>query len=572
MTLTAKVVTEFAELAALAPEWDRLLAVHPRPQVFHTWPWQLATWRAHGERRSLCTAVVREGDRVVGILPLARERGEVRFLAMPDADYCDLICEPSRAGAVLTAALEALHAHGVRRVFFQHVPPDALLVQAHAALAARWAGRFVALPGDPCPTLLAPSPADYEPILAKQSLRRHEKALAKRGALRFERITDREAIRALLSEFFAQHATRRACSGDRSNLSDPRSRVFYEALLDLLDPATQLHFVRLLCGNTTVAFHLGFVCDGRFTWYKPTIHVDYWDEGPGEVLLKKLMEAARDQGLVEFDFTRGDESFKRRFANHDRPNRHLLLVAPGVAGAVERARLALAAAIRGRPRLHALGKFLLEQALGLRSALRRHGVPGVARRIVRMLQQCVYRRDTVLVFCRSARQSPAALDALGLRLHEGRLSDLASCAAQDPEHFDARRMRNARHQLKQGDRLLLARRGDQVVHVAWLGTRTEIVASSEVGTGVSMPLPGPVTVVYDTWTPEACRGQGIYTAVLENLQPLAPGQELWIYCSASNEGSVRGIRKAGFVPAGTMERRVWLRRCTRAWRTSQPSR
>lgn len=565
MSLVARVVTEFAELAALAVEWDQLVARHPRPQVFHTWAWHLATWRAHGDRRTLCTAVVREGEQVVGILPLARENGEVRFLAMPDADYGDLLCEPARAGAVLVAALEALDAHGVRRVFFQHVPPDALLVQAQATLPPEWRARFETLQGDPCPALLAPSPADYEPVLAKQSLRRHEKALAKRGALRFERITDRAAIRALLPEFCAQHVARRACSGDRSNLADARSRAFYEALIEVLDPGDQLHFVRLRCGETTVAFHLGFVCGGRFTWYKPTIHVDFWDEGPGEVLLKRLMEEARDRGLVEFDFTRGDEAFKRRFANHDRQNRHLLLLAPGLGGALERARLAAAAAIRRRPQLHAAARTVLERATELRSALRRHGVAGVVMRVLRRMMRSVHARDTALVFHREAQDGVAALGALGIHLREGRLSELAACAAQDPEHFDARRMRNARQQLKQDDRMVLAWRGDEVVHVIWLGVRSEIVAASEVGSEVKMPMPAPATVIYDAWTSPRCRGEGIYTAVLRGLQPIGDQQQLWLYCLATNVGSARAIAKAGFVRFGTLERSVWFGRFRRSW-------
>lgn len=565
MSLAARVVTEFADLAELAPEWDRLLALHPRPQVFHTWAWHLATWRARGDRRTLCTVIVRSGGSVVGILPLARENGEVRFLAMPDADYADLLCEPEHAGPVLAAALEALDAHGVRRVFFQHLPPDALLVRAHAALDPTWGSRFVVLPGDPCPTLLAPKPADYEPILAKQSLRRHEKALAKRGALRLDRITDRAAIRALLPDFFAQHVARRACSGDRSNLADAHSRTFYEALLDLLDPSAELHFVRLLCGNTTVAFHLGFVRAGRFTWYKPTIHVDYWDEGPGEVLLKKLMEAARDQGLVEFDFTRGDEAFKRRFANHDRPNRHLLLLAPGPGGKVERGRLVLAAAIRRRPRLHAAARAMQERATELRSALQRHGVSGVATRILRRMLRSVHARDTAIVFHRGAQDDAAALRTLGIHLREGHLSELAACAEQDPEHFGGRRMRNARQQLKQGDRLVLAWRGDQIVHVLWMGVRSEIVAASEVGSEVTMPLPAPATVIYDAWTSPHCRGMGIYSAVLRGLQPIEHQQELWIYCLATNVSSARGIAKAGFTRAGSLERSVWFKRNRRSW-------
>src|SRR5439155_1445099 len=64
-----------------------------------------------------------------------------------------------------------------------------------------------------------------------------------------------------------------------------------------------------------LAYHLGFEFDGRFSWYKPAFGVNLWEFSPGEVLLRHLFKYARDHRLREFDFTRGDERFKSRFAN-----------------------------------------------------------------------------------------------------------------------------------------------------------------------------------------------------------------------------------------------------------------
>ncbi|HEU4419425.1 MAG TPA: GNAT family N-acetyltransferase, partial [Planctomycetota bacterium] len=329
----------------------------------------------------------------------------------------------------------------------------------------------------------------------------------------------------------------------------------------------QLHFVQLRCGDTTVAYHFGFRRDVRFTWYKPTIHVDYWDEGPGEVLLKRLMEEARDTGVVEFDFTRGDEAFKRRFANHDRPNRHLLLLAPGLRGAIESAGLRLASAMRRRPRLHALARLGSAAMQRLTSACRRHGPLRVVLRLLHSAARAtVYAHDEALVFHRGPRAEPQLLADRGLRLSAGRLSELAACAALHPEHFDGRRMQQARQRLQAGDQLQLAFAGDEVVHVAWLGQRQEIVASSEVGTQVTVQLPAMVTVIYDCWTPPPHRGRGVYPAVLSNLQPLVAGQELWIYCHAGNSSSARSIQKAGFVLAERLGRMVWFGRFRSSWR------
>ncbi|HEX6813164.1 MAG TPA: GNAT family N-acetyltransferase [Planctomycetota bacterium] len=565
--LQARIVAEFGELEALAGDWARLVASHPRSQVFHELAWQRATWAAYGDQRRLCTAVVSAGTNVVGILPLARLPEGVRFAAVPHADYCDLLCEPERAGDVLLAALVALHRHGVRRVLFQHLPPDSLLLRARDQLPQRWRRRLLVQAGDPCPTFLAAKPADFQPIVDKQSLRRHERGLQRLGPVVMLRHRDRASAERELPQFFAQHKARRVCAGDQSLFLQQRSQRFYAALLHSFDPATQLHFVQLRCGDTAVAYHFGFLRDARFTWYKPTIHVDYWDEGPGEVMIKRLMEEARDTGVVEFDFARGDEAFKRRFSNHDRPNRHLLLLAPGLRGAIESAILLLAAAVRRRPRLHALARRGRDALQQLTAACRRHGPLRVVLRLLHSAARAaVYARDEAIVFHRQARTAPQLLAERGLRLAAGRLSELAGCAVRYPEHFDGRRMQQARRRLKDGDQLQLAFVGDEVVHVAWLGQRQEIVASSEVGTQVTVPLPATATVVYDCWTPPPHRGQGVYPAVLSNLQPLAAGQELWIYCHARNVSSARGIQKAGFVLAERLGRVVWFGRFRSSWR------
>jgi len=64
-----------------------------------------------------------------------------------------------------------------------------------------------------------------------------------------------------------------------------------------------------------IAYHLGFECNGRFIWYKPTFEVALARHAPGEVLIKFLLEEASARGLLEFVFGPGEEPFKYRFSN-----------------------------------------------------------------------------------------------------------------------------------------------------------------------------------------------------------------------------------------------------------------
>jgi hypothetical protein len=57
-----------------------------------------------------------------------------------------------------------------------------------------------------------------------------------------------------------------------------------------------------------------------FIWYKPTFNTAFRRYSPGEILLGSLIEYARAEGCTFFDFARGDEAFKRRFASSTEHN------------------------------------------------------------------------------------------------------------------------------------------------------------------------------------------------------------------------------------------------------------
>jgi CelD/BcsL family acetyltransferase involved in cellulose biosynthesis len=51
-------------------EWNELAARSRLTNVFSTWEWQAAWWRHYGSRSELCVLTVRDGGRLVGLLPL----------------------------------------------------------------------------------------------------------------------------------------------------------------------------------------------------------------------------------------------------------------------------------------------------------------------------------------------------------------------------------------------------------------------------------------------------------------------------------------------------------------------
>lgn len=62
-----------------------------------------------------------------------------------------------------------------------------------------------------------------------------------------------------------------------------------------------------------------------------------------------------------------------------------------------------------------------------------------------------------------------------------------------------------------------------------------------------LPLERAVFYVYDCYTLSQHRGKGVYQAVLKGLANEATKDEIYVACRWNNTGSIKGVRKAGFM-------------------------
>jgi len=555
--MQVEILTSFDRLQALEPEWDRLWRALPGRQVFTTFGWVRACWHARGGRHPLHTPVVLSGGRVVGILPLVAEDRRLRFAGAPFADYNDLICAPDDAPAVaalVLAALERVEAP-LQHCVLENLPEGSALLSGLDRLMPSMRSRVRLLPGQSCPTLLLGEEREeiLTGILSKRSLRRHQNKLRRLGSLRFHHLEDRGEIRRHLPRFFEQHIHRRALAGDRSHFLESESRRFYEHLIETLDPGRELRFGVLDLDGRPLAYHLGFELNGRFTWYKPTFDVDCWDLSPGEVLLKSLFEYAQERGVEEFDFSRGDEAFKDRFANHVRQNQTLYVYAHNSSGAA----LRLYDGTRLGLKSQSWRPAILKSALALRGRLTetlrlllrssgRDGGRGLVKRAWRAL---VYSRDEAIVYAAGkSRKEPAGAPADSeLTQRAGALSDLAGLAPDHPDVFDEKALAAARQRLRDGDLLFVSLSGGSIRHLAWAGARSETaIPGARRLSRIRLPL--GTLLIFDWWVPEREDGGEAHAFALQEIVRRRPEDDVWTLCRADDAAARAAIEAAGFSP------------------------
>lgn len=321
------VYTDLAEVEVLWRAFER----EADCTAFQAFAWHDAWQRHVGAVERVLPAVVvgRESSRVLFIAPLAIERGwATRRLVWHAWQLCDYnapLLAPGFAERVSDARFQVLwrdilhllksdrrFAHDV--VSFRKMPGEVaglinpfvrLAVTPHASSAYA-----MALSGD------------WETLYRQKrssATRRHARAKLKNlgqiGAVSFLTAETPCDVSSVLGMLFEQKAASFARMGVVNFLARPGHRAFYRAVASAPENHALVHVSQLRVGEVTSAANLGMVFRGRY-YHVLASHgggpaVERF--GPGTAHLHMLIEHAIRRGCHTFDFTIGDESYKREW-------------------------------------------------------------------------------------------------------------------------------------------------------------------------------------------------------------------------------------------------------------------
>jgi CelD/BcsL family acetyltransferase involved in cellulose biosynthesis len=338
-------------LCEIEAEW-RAFEARADCTPFQTYDW-LANWQR--DVGALCgtvpAIVVGRRPEVVVILPLAIERrGPVRRLTFLGSALCDynapLIGEDLALGpedfAGLWQRAVALLRADPRFVF------DLIDLAKMPEAVGGQRNPFLDLPVLPHPSSahVANLDGEWEPFYAarrsaatRKRERRQLKQLAGHGDVAFIEPQDAQGIRRTIDVLIAQKGRSLRRMGVENFLLRPGNRRFFHSVA--ADPAN--HVSRLDVGSTVAAASLGLKF--RDSYY--LVLSSYYDGdiarfGPGRAHLNELIQHAINKGFRRFDFTIGDEPYKRDWSDTE------MRVFDHLAAATLRGRLAVAGALAYR--------------------------------------------------------------------------------------------------------------------------------------------------------------------------------------------------------------------------------
>lgn len=328
--------------AALAPEWDALLARTHGDTWFlrHAF---LGLWLEHfgaGARLRVLTARAADG-RLAAALALVETRQHqygvpVRVLtSLANAHSCrfDLLAEdPAHASAAFLAHLARDPGWEVLRV--THLSEGAAgwrlldAARAEGLPTGVWpsgASPYVPLPGGAAAWAA-------QPRRNRKTLRRKRRRLAELGPVTLERVEGGEALAARLEEGFRLERVGWKAERGTAILQDARTHAFYASLAHAAAQRGELALYFLRVGGRAVAFQYGLLDAGRYLAMKPGYDEAFHALSPGQLLTESLLEDCAGRGLGEVDLLGDDTPSKREWTEHARRHGWLFVFRDNVLG------------------------------------------------------------------------------------------------------------------------------------------------------------------------------------------------------------------------------------------------
>ena len=513
--LVCKIITDFRQLEKLQGEWQRLWHADPRAEFFQCFEWTRAWWAAFGVGVELCAPVVYENGEIALILPLVRERSTLRFLGSPQCDYADALCYPGSESELLALAFRTLlqSVPEWRECVLDHLRPDSHIVRAWSELPAEFRALTRLDRSDGCPTIVFAGKREevLGEVLAGKHLRRRLNKLKKAGTVTFRHLEEKREAQRHLTRFFRCHRRRCAALAKTSCFDEASMRDLMRSLVEQMDLSRELRFGVLELNGHPLAWSFGFQSHGKYSYYQQTFDIDAEEYAPGEVLLRFLLDYAMGSVEREFDFLRGDEFFKKRYATHITQSYKLYLERAGFLGQLRRAGRFIEGVLhrtgtrienfaRSRERVFRTFRSFL---MWKRNLARRFRWARENRRTKEYLRNAwsglIHRRLWDAKLATRFASGPQAGQPFSLRLDPqtgivvGQLSDLADLALEYPE-IPFPSFREYRNRMKRGDEVYLVCRDGQLALVGWVG-----IHNPPVSRNASAPERQSCLTLYECW-------------------------------------------------------------------------
>ncbi|MDZ7341281.1 MAG: GNAT family N-acetyltransferase [candidate division KSB1 bacterium] len=337
-----KLVNE-SEFANMRQEWNWLLSQSTNNSLFLTHEWLFTWWQIFKDNKQLLIIAVYDNEhQLIGIAPFYIEAAcyfkllsvkALKFLGTNkiDPDYLTIITNPGCTKRVIHEVFEWLYGN---RHLWDIMLLENILQHEHELVAIvdflndkKW--RFLIRDHGVCPYIELPKQVDdYLKGFAHKSrynLIKSERLVRNNFAYEYgESKTARDADQ-LLEQLFELHQMRAKAMHRESAFDSDLIRKFHKQLIPLLfDKGIYKLYYLKLNGKIECCLY-AFIYNGIFYFYQSGFNPELAKFSLGNIILLNTIREAIEQNCFQYDFLKGNEPYKSRWAQSQKITLALLI-------------------------------------------------------------------------------------------------------------------------------------------------------------------------------------------------------------------------------------------------------
>ncbi len=326
-------ITVDHELESIRDAWDRLSENAESPNVFMTYDWFRAWSRRHAEeepaaQRHLNVLVVKKRGTIVGISPLVSRKvsrwgfslRKIQFTG-PAADYNELVLGADPSGqcrAIINFLAESRDHWDL--VDLRDIRATKESMSLLEETLSRTKLRFRIQPENGAYPFLAIDAPWQEKIKrfspsVRHRLRNQQNRLDRMRAegMRVRIIEYPHQEEGLIEKLAALESQKRVRGATPLPIIARNPEVF-QSLFDGLGPKRHLYVAVMEWREQPIAWRLGFRCGSKLWGYVTAFDSAFARLSPGTMLIPAVIDYGYQHGYDEYDFLRGEEAYKIRWA------------------------------------------------------------------------------------------------------------------------------------------------------------------------------------------------------------------------------------------------------------------
>jgi CelD/BcsL family acetyltransferase involved in cellulose biosynthesis len=328
--LDLQIYTNISSLESLASQWNTLVDNSVYPNVFLRWEWVSTWWKWFGQKRSLNVVVIRDDNNVVGIVPWYIVQKTMGFAGrmlkyigsggLTYPEYLGPIVHRDYLNPVICKLLCYLRLSSSTWdvIEFPDVPPDDSgtneLIKELSKVYP-----FLLHPGEVC--VYVELPETFNMLLTRLSSqsRWHKKKQLRRVReeckAKLEILEDVQTVRQTFPTMVKLSVSSRTRLGQFSPFINECYSGFHQETIDRFCHSAIIRIYLLKFHDHPVAFMYGFLYQCKYYAFQTGFNNSEVKYSPGDALLQMVLEHLISQHIREFDYLRGEESYKSKFGN-----------------------------------------------------------------------------------------------------------------------------------------------------------------------------------------------------------------------------------------------------------------